>query len=101
MDFEQIKKEHPERIKRISQLENAYKRAEMLINLQESPIFREIIDELNGLVDTINSSLLLESTTEAERTRLFAQREAWKWLLNKFNMAENTINTIEERIKKI
>lgn len=101
MDFEQIKKEHPERIKRISQLENAYKRAEMLLNLQESPVFREIIDELNRLIENINSSLLLESTTEAERTRLFAQREAWGWLLNKFSMAEKTINTIDTRLKNI
>lgn len=102
IDFQELAQKHPSQESRIKRMEKRYKTADILLELRDNPVVFAIIQELEMKIDAINSKLLDDATvTERQRDKLFAERDAWEWFLQKFIIAEHTKANTELKISKL
>lgn len=100
--FEDLKDKHPDEVGRLNRLEKTLKLAELTIELQDNPAVKSLLAGLTSEVDEINSILLIdEGLTAEQRIKLFAERRCWQWLLDRFVIAKQDIESAEKLINKL
>ena len=100
MDYQRLKELHPELEKRLTSMERAGKKAEILLALQENPVVKDIIAECISAVEAVNTELLTKEMTDRERDKRFIERHAWEWFLYKFTGAKRTLKNNDDFLKK-
>lgn len=102
MDLSEQKEKHPEKARKLENLEKASRDAELLVDLKDHAGIQMITEDLTSRIEAINADLLYNgSITEQDRRDKFVQRQCWVWFLEKFNSAEQTLKNIGEYVTRL
>ncbi len=102
MDFNELKKDHPEISDRLSKLEHEYKKSELLLEFAGHPSVRLLLEGLGAITEDINSKLLFKRELSLqERESLFVKRECFEWLRSQLEAAEDLKINTETKMSKL
>src|SRR3990167_9815802 len=78
--------------------EKEVKVALILDELEKHDGIKMILEKLEKNIESLNSQLLSQKTTETERAEIFGERRAYEWLISLFKNAAITLKSREKEI---
>ena len=101
MDYQRLKELHPELEKKLTNMERAGKKAEMMLALQENQVIKDLIAECKREHYRMNMELVTKmNLTDRDRDKLFIERTMCEWFLGKFTGAKYVLKKNEDYLKK-
>lgn len=100
--FQEAKEKHPHLEGRLTKLEKEAKMAEIMLDLRNHEGVKQILAELEQMINVINTKLMSPKRLETEaRELLMTDKERCLWLLNKFPGYEKVLERINKYLEKL
>lgn len=102
MNLDNYKEKYPRLEERLSKLETKTRMAELILELKDHAGMQKLLEELETIVNSINTRLLtLERLETEEREKLMTDKERCMWLADVFNAQEQIIKVTNNYLKKL
>ena len=96
----------PEKLKVVQNWEKDYRKAALINNLYEHAAVKQLVTLLSGFISDNEAVLKLQKRVDYasdnlyfdDRTRLEAEINAWKLIINFFTKAESTASSISQKV---
>lgn len=97
---------YPDKLKIVQNWEKDYRKAALINNLYEHAAVQQLVSLLTGFIKGNEATLLTQKRADYpsdelyfdERTRLEAENNAWKLIINFFTKAQSTAASIAEKV---
>ena len=99
-DLEALKESRKDLTPQIERAERQVRDAEIFLDLLNHQGMRDLINDLEEMVQGINTQLLHPGPNDMMREGLFADRKRCQWFLDKFTIARNNIKSAEKLMQK-